>query len=156
MVLAGILALLYPLFATAAIIYFLGWLLILTGIFQGISLIGAHRVPHFWIQLLSLALAVVVGVLFVRDPEIALDAVTLLLIVFFLVEGISKVVFSLTIRPFPNWGWVLASGLIGIVLAMFLFSNPATVVWVLGLLISIHLISEGVALGYLAWQARRS
>ncbi len=156
MVLAGFLALVYPLFATAAIIYFLGWLLILTGIFQGISLIGAHRVPHFWIQLLSLALAVVVGVLFVRDPEIALDAVTLLLIVFFLVEGISKVVFSLTIRPFPNWGWVLASGLIGIVLAMFLFSNPATTVWVLGLLIGIHLISEGIALGYLAWQARRS
>jgi len=28
----------------------------------------------------------------------------------YLIEGISKVVFSLTIRPFPNWGGVLASG----------------------------------------------
>lgn len=156
MVLAGFLALLYPLFASAAIVYFLGWVLIITGLFQGISLIGAQNVPHFWIQLLSLVLAVVVGVLFVRNPEAALATVTLLLIVFFMVEGISKVVFSLTIRPLPNWGWVLASGLIGIVLAIYLFSNPATAVWVLGLLIGIHLISEGFALGYLAWQVRKS
>jgi hypothetical protein len=30
----------------------------------------------------------------------------LLLIVFFMVEGFAKIVFSLTIRPLPNWGWV--------------------------------------------------
>ena len=156
MVLAGILALLYPLFASAAVIYFLGWVLIFTGLFQGISLIGAQRVPHFWVQLLSLVLAVVVGILFVGNPEVALGTITLLLIVFFMAEGISKIIFSLTIRPFPNWGWVLASGLVGIVLAVFLFSNPNVAVWVLGLLIGVHLISEGSALGYLAWHVRRS
>jgi uncharacterized membrane protein HdeD (DUF308 family) len=156
MIVAGLLALVYPIFSSAAIIFFLGWLLIISGVFQGISLIGARSVPHFWLQLLSVFLAVVVGVLFVRDPGIGLVTLTLLLIVYFMIEGISKVIFSLTIRPFPNWGWVLASGVVGILLAVYLWSNPVTALWILGLFIGIQLISEGAALGYLAWQVRKS
>ena len=33
-----------------------------------------------------------------------------------------KVILGLTIRPFPNWGWVLASGLIGIALSVYLWA----------------------------------
>ena len=69
---------------------------------------------------------------------------TLLLLVFFMVEGISKVVFALNIRPFPAWGWVLASGLVGIVLALYLFANlPVTAEWVLGFLLGILLVVGG-------------
>ena len=67
----------------------------------------------------------IVGVLFVRHPGEGLLTLTLLLIVFFMVEGISKVIFALTIRPFPNWGWVLASGVIGILLAFYLVGQPS-------------------------------
>jgi uncharacterized membrane protein HdeD (DUF308 family) len=156
MVLGGILALAYPLFTSATVVLFLGWVLIITGLAQGISLIGAKNVPHFWLQLVSVVLAVIIGFLFVRDPGQALLTVTLLLIVFFMVEGISKIIFSLTIRPFPNWGWVLASGVIGVLLSLFLLNNPAAAVWLLGLLIGVMLISEGTALGYLAWQVRKT
>ena len=76
---------------------------------------------------------------------------------FFTVEGFSKVIFSLTIRPFPNWGWVLASGVLGILLSFYLWANlSATAIWLLGVLLGIQLISEGVALGYLAWRVRQS
>ena len=60
-------------------------------------------------------------------------------------------------RPFPNWGWLLASGLIGILLAIYLLSSlPITAIWLLGFLVGVLLISEGVALGYLAWRVRES
>ena len=156
MVLAGAAALLYPIFSSIALIVFLGWTLVVTGVIQGISLIGAQKVPHFWLQLLSLVLAIVVGLLFVRNPGAGVSTLILLLIVFFMIEGISMVVFSLTIRPFPNWGWVLASGIIGILLAVYLWSNPATAMWVLSVLVGIQLVSEGFALGYMAWAVRRS
>jgi uncharacterized membrane protein HdeD (DUF308 family) len=114
-------------------------------------------VPHFWLQLISVVLSVIVGVLFIRQAGEGLLAITLLLIVFFMVEGISKLVFALTIRPFPNWGWVLASGIIGILLSLFLWASlPVTAIWLLGVLLGIHLICEGAALGYLAWQVRQS
>ena len=156
MVVAGILALLYPLLSSVALVIFLGWLLIITGVLQGISLIGAQHVPHFWLQLVSVALSLVIGFLFVAHPGAGVITLVLLLVVFFIVEGISKIVFSLTIRPFPNWGWVLASGVLGIVLAVILWSSPQADVWFLGLLIGLQLIFEGIALGYLAWSVRGS
>src|SRR5215208_5815027 len=152
LVIAGMLAIIYPVISSAAVIVLLGWLLIVSGLLQGISLIGARHVPHFWLQLISVILAVLIGFLFLRDPEQGLLTITLLLIVFFMIEGISKVVFALTIRPFPHWGWVLASGLVGIVLSLVLWASlPVTAVWLIGFLLGIQLISVGAAIAYLAW-----
>ena len=153
---AGILAVIYPVISSVSVVVLLGWLLIVSGVLQGISLIGAGQVPHFWLQLISVILAVLIGVLFLRDPAQGLLTITLLLIIFFMIEGISKIVFSLTIRPFPNWGGVLASGLVGILLSAVLWSSlPVTALWLIGLLIGIELISVGSAITYLAWQVRR-
>ena len=157
MIVAGILALVYPLVASVAMVFLLGWILIISGVLQGIGLIGARDVPHYWLQLISVVLAIVIGVLLLNQPESGLLVMTVLLIVFFMVEGISKIIFALTIRPFPNWGWVLASGLVGIVLAVYLWANmPITSEWVLGILLGIMLVSEGAALAYLAWKVRTS
>jgi uncharacterized membrane protein HdeD (DUF308 family) len=156
MILAGILALVYPAMSSVAVVLFLGWLLIIGGILQGISLIGAHHVPHFWLQLVSVVLFVIVGILFLRNPAESLVTLTLLLIVLFMVEGISKVIFALTIRPLANWGWVLASGIVGILLAFYLWANiPITAVWLIGVLLGIELICEGIALGLLSWRVRK-
>jgi uncharacterized membrane protein HdeD (DUF308 family) len=157
MIVGGIIALFYPILSSFAVVLFLGWVLIISGIVQGISLIGAQNVPHFWLQLISVVLSVIIGVLLLRHPGAGLLTITLLLIVFFMVEGISKVIFALTIRPFPNWGWVLASGIVGILLSFYLWASlPITAIWLLGVLLGIQLICEGAALGYLAWQARQS
>lgn len=155
LILAGFAALVYPLITSAAVAIFLGWTLIIVGVVQGISLISAPQVSHFWLNLISAVLAVLVGFLFLRNPVAGVDTLVLLMIVFFMMQGMSKVVFSLAIRPFPNWGWVLVSGLISVLLAVFLLLNPGLSVLVLGILIGFQLISEGVALGYLAWKARQ-
>src|SRR5689334_19071482 len=165
MILAGALALLFPSLSSTAIVFYVGWLLIIGGVLQAIGLIDAHDVPHFWLQFLSVALFIVVGLLFLRlgnivgssilDPEAGLLSLTLLLTVLFTVEGVSKVIFSLTIRPLSSWAWVFASGMIGILLAVYLSTNtPLAALWLLGVLLGIQLISEGVALGILAWRAR--
>lgn len=157
LVVAGILAIIYPVISSGAVVILLGWLLIASGLLQGLSLLGARRVPHFWLQLISVILAILIGFLFLRDPAQGLMTLALLLIIFFMMEGISKVVFALTIRPFPNWGWVLASGLVGILLALILWASlPVTAVWLIGLLLGVNLISIGAAIGYLAWQVRKS
>ena len=157
MVLAGILALVYPMTSSFAVVFLLGWLLIISGIVQGVSLFDARNVPNFWLQLVSVVLSVIVGVLLIRHRVEGLLAVTLLLIVYCMVEGILKVSFSLTIRPFPNWGWILASGLVSILVALYLWASlPVTALWLLGVLLGIQLICEGAALGYLAWKVRAS
>lgn len=157
LIVGGILAVVYPIVSSVAVVVLLGWLLIISGLVQGISLLSARQVPYFWLQLISVILGVLIGFLFLRDPAQGLLTVTLLIIVFFMIEGISKIVFALTIRPLPNWGWVLASGFVGIVLSLILWASlPVTAIWLIGLLLGIELISVGAAIAHLAWQLRRS
>jgi uncharacterized membrane protein HdeD (DUF308 family) len=155
MMVAGLVALLFPLVSSVAVILLLGWLLIISGILQGISLIGASNVPHFWLQLISVVLSIVIGLMFLNDPGGGLVALTLLLVVFFIVGGMARIVFALTIRPLSDWGWVLASGIIGVLLGIYLFASlPITAAWILGLLFGIQLLSEGAALTYMTWNIR--
>ena len=157
MVAAGVLALIYPVIASVGIVFLLAWILIVSGIVQGIGLIGAQQVPHFWLQLISVVLSIVVGLLLLRQPEARLLVFSALLIVYFMVEGMAKVSFALTIRPFPNWGWVLAAGLVSIALALYLWANLTGISeWLLGFLLGIQLLVEGTALTYLAWRIRES
>ena len=73
MVVAGILAIAHPAMSSVALVIFFGWLLIISGIAQGISLIDARSVPHFWLQLVSVALFIIVGALFLRNPAESRD-----------------------------------------------------------------------------------
>src|SRR6476659_2423455 len=149
MVVAGILALVYPLIASVAIIVLLAWILIISGVVQ--------QVPHFWLLLVSVVLSVVVGLLLLRQPESGLVVFSVLLIVYFMVEGMAKVIFALTIRPFPNWGWLLGAGIVGILLAVYLWANLSVAAEVLlGVLLGIQLLVEGAARTYLAWRIRES
>jgi uncharacterized membrane protein HdeD (DUF308 family) len=157
LVIAGVFALIYPYLASVTLVFLLGWILIISGVLQGIGLIGAKDVPHFWLQLVSAVLAILIGLLLLRNPDAGLLIMTVLLIVFFVVEGISKIIFALNIRPFMGWVWVLLSGVIGLLLGAYLWANmPLSSEWVLGILLGIMLISEGAALAYLAWMVRSS
>jgi uncharacterized membrane protein HdeD (DUF308 family) len=156
MVVTGVLALVYPLIASVAIVRLLGWFLIISGVLQGIGLIGAREVPYFWLELISTILGIVIGLLLLRHTDAGLLFFSVLFLVYFMVEGIVKIIFGLTIRPFPNWGWVFASGLIGILLALYLWANLTTVSeWMLGVLFGVLLLVEGLALASLAWRVRR-
>ncbi len=157
MVLAGVVALIFPAFMSTGLLSLLGWLLILSGIVQVVSLIGATQVPYFWLQLVTVVLEVVVGYLLVSNPAAGLVAVTFLMLVLFFVDGVARIVFALMIRPMGDWLWVLGSGLVAIACAIVLFASlPEAASWLLGVLLGIHLICAGGALGLLAWKLRRA
>ncbi len=157
MVAAGVLALLFPAFASAGLLALLGWLLVISGLVQVISLWGATQVPYFWLQLVTLTLEILVGYLLITRPEAGLVAVTFLMLVLFLISGIARVVFALMIRPMQDWIWVLASGFVAILCAAILFASlPEAATWLLGVLLGIELIAIGGAQGLLAWRVRRA
>lgn len=155
--LAGILAMVFPLISSTAAVLMLGWLLIFSGALQAINLISARHVPHFWLQLAAVLLSLIAGFLILRDPLQSLAILTLLVLVFFMLEGMSKIVFALTIRPLPIWSYVLASGVVGVLLSIFLLVNlPETAVWLVALLIGVQFIAIGVPLALMAWRIRTS
>jgi uncharacterized membrane protein HdeD (DUF308 family) len=155
--LAGVLAIVFPLISSTAIVLLLGWMLVFSGVVQALSLVGARHVPHVWLQLAAALLALVTGFLLLRDPLQSLLALTLLLLIFFLFQGVARIVFALTVRPMPLWGLVLASGIFGVMLAMLLLANlPGTAVWLIALMVGAQFIAVGIPLAWLAWTARQS
>lgn len=157
MVAAGVLALVYPALAATGAVALLGWLLILSGLAQAVTLFGATQVPYFWLQLVSLALEVLVGYLLVTNTEAGLVAITYLMLALFLVAGLSRIVFALMIRPMQDWLLVLASGVVASACALVLFASlPQAAPWLLGLLLGVELVAIGGAQAYMAWRLRRA
>jgi uncharacterized membrane protein HdeD (DUF308 family) len=155
LVLAGMAALISPLFAAIGLIALLGWLLIAVGIIEATGLWGTRHVPYFWLQAVSAMLAVVVGWALISRPDQGLEGVALLMVVFFMVEGIQRIVLSLMIRPMEDWGWILGSGILGIVLGIVLASNLLFIAgWLIGFLLGLYLIAAGGAIGWMAWKLR--
>lgn len=156
LVLAGIAALVSPLIAALGLTALLGWLLVAVGISEALGLFGARHVPYFWLQAVSAVLAVAVGWGLIARPEAGLIATALLMVVFLTVQGISRVVFGLMLRPMADWHWQVGSGALGILLGVVLAANlGAASEWLIGVLLGLHLIATGGAMGWMAWRLRQ-
>ena len=80
---------------------------------------------------------------------------TLLLAVYFMVIGIFRIVASLTMR-FPNWGWVLFSGIVSFILGVLTKQQwPLSGLWIIGLFIGIDMIFSGWSYVMLSLAARK-
>jgi uncharacterized membrane protein HdeD (DUF308 family) len=149
MVILGILAVGAPMAATLFVAIYLGWLFLISGILGLVALFSTHDVPAFVWNLITAALAVVVGVLLIWRPGEGAVSLTLVLAAFFIAEGVFQTVTSLAYRHAMagTWGWMLLSGIADLVLAaLVIISWPLSAVWFLGLLAGINLLTSGWAI----------
>ena len=157
MVLAGILAIVFPVISSEALIFAIGWLLIISGIVQAVGLISARSAPFAGLQAISVALSLLIGFLILRNPAVSLVTLSLLIVVFFMIEGVSRIIWALTIRPMAGWQWVLGSGVLGVVLSIALILSIDTAAsWLVALLVGIQLIAVGASVAGLAWMVRQA
>jgi uncharacterized membrane protein HdeD (DUF308 family) len=118
-----------------------------------------RHAPGFWWSLISAVLGIVVGVLLLARPVIGAYSLTLVLIAFFIIEGVASIMFALDHRRdlSGKWGWMLVSGIVDLVLAAMIFGGlPSTAAWAIGLLVGINMILGGAALIAMALHARNA
>jgi uncharacterized membrane protein HdeD (DUF308 family) len=147
-----------PTIATIAVTILLGWLLLISGVVGLFTTLWTRGVPGFWWSLVSAILAIVVGALLIGRPISGAFSLTYLLIAFFVIEGAASIMFAIDHRrELPGaWGWMVASGLVDLVLAAVIIALlPAAAAWLLGLVVGINLAFGGVALIAMALQARQ-
>jgi uncharacterized membrane protein HdeD (DUF308 family) len=159
LVILGILALLAPVIASVAATVFFGWILLLSGVLGLITTIRARRAPGVWWSLLSALIGIAAGVAILGWPLLGTLSLTAVLIAFLFAEGIVSIMYALEHRNALSgrWGWMLASGIIDVALAVLLFIGlPGTALWALGLILGINLIFGGWALIFMALHARPS
>ena len=157
LVVLGILALLAPVMASVAATVFFGWILFLSGLLGLISTIRARRAPGVWWSLVSALIGMAAGVLLLGWPVLGALSLTAVLIAFLFAEGIVSIMYALEHRNALSgrWGWMLASGIIDVTLAVLLILGlPGAALWALGLILGINLIFGGWALIFMALHAR--
>lgn len=157
MMVLGAAAIVWPQISTIAVDLFVGWIFLLSGLIGLATMFFASSVGGFLWSLLTAALSLFVGVLLVWHPVAGAVTLTLVLIAFFIAEGIFQVAGAVQHRAaFPDsWGWLLMSGIADLVLAGMLISGwPSSAAWALGLIVGLNLITSGLAIVMVASAAR--
>lgn len=147
LLLLGLTALFSPSWAGETVFYLIGALLLVTGICQ--FLLGwndqtkSGQVGRMALGLIT-ALA---GLGVLIHPVFGAGALAGVLAIFFLVDGVWKIVTSFSYRPAQGWLAFLGSGVLSLVLAWMLWKQwPFSGNWAIGILVGINLLSTGISL----------
>ena len=157
LVVLGLIAIVVPPIATLAVELLFGWLFLLSGVVGLITTFWMRDAPGFWWSLLSGVLGIAAGIVLLVWPLSGVLSLTLVLIVFFTIEGIASIMYALEHKRelSGRWGFMLASGIIDLIIAaIILFGLPGSAAWALGLLVGINLTFGGAALIAMALHAR--
>ena len=157
LVILGLAAIVVPPIATLAVELLFGWLFLISGIAGLITTFLMRQAPGFWWSLVSAILGIAAGFVLLLWPLSGVVTLTLVLIVFFTIEGVASIMFALEHKAelSGRWGWMLASGIIDLILAVIILAGlPGTAALALGLLVGINMLFGGSALIGMALHAR--
>jgi uncharacterized membrane protein HdeD (DUF308 family) len=153
----GIIALVLPPLASIAVAILFGWVLFLGGVFGLITTIVGRHAPGFWWSILSSLVAIVAGVLLFDWPAGGVLSLTLVLTGFLAADGILTIMLSLEYRRalHGRWVWLLANGLIDLLLAAIIFIGlPASAAWAIGIIVGVDMLFGGASLIAMSLAAR--
>jgi uncharacterized membrane protein HdeD (DUF308 family) len=156
MMVLGFLALALPNIATLAIEIFVGWLFFIGGIFRAVSVWHSRQAPGFAWAMLTAVLSVLLGLILIFRPLAGVLTLTMVLVAFFIVEGIASIIGAIEHRQhLRSWGWVLFSGIVDLLLAYLIWQGwPSSASWAIGLLVGVNMLFLGLSLVMTALAAR--
>lgn len=156
MILLGSLALYSTVTATFISVKLLAWLFIISGFIQVGHAFYSRGWNGFLLQLILGILGIAAGFIILRDPFTGAITLTLLLSILFIVQGIIRIVLSLTKR-FEHWIWILISGILSVLLGvLIMYQWPWSGLYIIGMFVGIDLIFNGWSLIMLSTFARRA
>jgi len=145
----GVAALAAPFMASLAITFLIGWVLVVSGVLGLITAFAGHRHFHRGWSVASAIIALIAGLLLLAFPLVGLITAAIVIGAYLLVDGVSLIGLALTRRKrsFSGWPWLMASGALDIVLAIFILSLGAAGSSILiGIVVGVDLIVAGLAL----------
>jgi uncharacterized membrane protein HdeD (DUF308 family) len=155
LILLSFVALARPFYVGLFAVKFLGILLIVSGAFNVISSIRLRGMDGAFLNFLTGALEIVVGILMLKQPINALGALTLLLTISLLVGGMVRI-FAGATMPLPNRGILILSGVISALFGILLLVEwPEPAEWLIGTFIGVDLMFQGISWIMLAFAVKR-
>ena len=147
----GLAAVVAPVVAGSALVIVIGFILLIAGTVPIVRELKAEASKERTIGLILGIITALAGIAVIGHPLFGLKFLTLLLVGYFVVEGVWKIVVSFRYKPAPGWKWLLASGVLSLVLGLLIWNQwPVSGLWAVGVLVGVNLLGTGLALVTLA------
>ena len=156
MIVAGVIAIGAPMIAGVAVTAVVAWLLIFSGLLHlAFAWRGGRAGAVLWEILLAIVYGAIGFYLF-ANPVAGLASLTLAIAIYLLMEGVLELILSFRLRPLAGSGWLLADGIVTLLLAVMIWSTwPSSAVWVVGTLVGISMLFSGITRLMLSTAIRR-
>lgn len=143
-ILAGCFAILVPAVASVGTAIFIGWVLIFVGALLVAGAFTAHSLGTVVVRLLWALLTLLVGIWLVIEPDNGTLTLTLVLGLYFVFMGVTRLTLAFANRGRQNAGLLGLSGLAGLLVGILILAElPSSADWAIGLLVGIDLIFAG-------------
>lgn len=140
----GCVAIVIPAVASVGTAIFIGWILLIAGAFLVAAAFTAHSLGTVVLRLLWAVLTVIVGLWLIVEPDNGTLTLTLVLGIYFLFMGLTRIAVAFAARGQQGAGLVGLSGFAGLLIGiLILVEFPSSADWAIGLLVGIDLIFAG-------------
>lgn len=140
----GCVAILVPAVASVGTAIFIGWILLFAGVFLVAAAFSARTIGSVLLRLVWALLTVAVGIWFIVEPDNGTLTLTLVLGLYFLFMGITRIAVAFAGRGQAGAGLVGLSGIAGLLIGILVLAEfPSSADWAIGLLVGIDLIFAG-------------
>ena len=134
----------------------IGWILVISSIFIFGSAFGLGSIGRILFRALVGLAALAAGLWLVLNPGEGTETLTLILIIYFLVAGVFRIVAGLVERGAPGAVWIVINGVLSVLIGLILWADyPESAEWAIGLLVGIDLIFRGWVVILLGQQAKK-
>lgn len=145
LLLLGAVAIIVPPIASLASTIFVGWILIFAGVFLiavAFSRSGAWQVISAVIWgLLTAGVGIYIAI---ANPERGVLALTLVLCIYFIIVGATRIWIAFRERGTPGAGVIGVNGVLSLIIGLLILAElPESAIWAIGLLVGIDLIFAG-------------
>ena len=145
-IILGVLAMLAPGLTGLSIAMLLGGLVVLSGIVRMIWAFQSGSLGRgLWMFVIG-TLTLLCGIALLANPLFASSVLTILLAVYFVVDGISEIAAGFG-RMGEGGGWLLFGGIVSILLGVMIWAQyPLSGAWAMGTLLGIKLFFVGLTM----------
>jgi len=145
--LLGILALIYPNGFGKFTTIIIGLLIITGGFLRLLFAVTATSVGSMILRYLFAILMIIAGVAMISNSDMGLEALTLLMAVYFIVDGIAELFYANSLRKLGRGKFLFVGGIASLILGILVYSKwPESSRYAIGILLGIKFLLDGFSL----------
>lgn len=143
----GVIALASPAVAAGAVVIVVGLTMMAAGIPQIYQGFKGETWRDRIMPIVLGAITCLGGVFVLGHPLFGASVLSLMIALYFFIEGIWKVIAAFKFRPNPAWIWFLIGGVISVVLGFLILNQwPLSGIVAVGILVGVDLLMTGISL----------